>query len=269
MTAPTLVDCVQARSGLWPPERPRLDGQAELAAREHVRRCPACVHYFAQDRRLLEALDELRARRAPRHVREKILDTLARERTGDSASRPLPTPARQRRPFGRRTALALFSGVGAVAAVAWGLAGTARATPGVPGAALAEDYVRRAVAEQHLVTENPREVAQFLMRELGIQAGPLPRSELHIEGVEICLIDGRRGALIVYRLEGRRVSHYLIPRALGPDRDPALAHSDPTGGVATIPVLAWASGAVEHALVGEFPVETLLRLARGGNEITR
>jgi hypothetical protein len=226
------------------------------------------VHYFAQDRRLLEALDELRARRAPLHVREKVLDTLAGERLGESASRNVPTPARQR-PLGRRAALALVSGLAAVAAVAWGLAGTARATPRVPGAALAEDYVRRAVAEQHLVTEDPREVGEFLMRELGIQAGPLPRSELQIEGVEICLIDGRRGALIVYRLEGRRVSHYLIPRALGPPRAPASAHSDPTGGEATIPVVAWASGAVEHALVGQFPAETLLRLARGGNEIAR
>jgi anti-sigma factor RsiW len=125
------------------------------------------------------------------------------------------------------------------------------------------------VAEEHLVTEEPREVAQFLTRELGIQAGPIPRPGLHIEGVEICLIDGRRGALILYRLDGRRVSHYLIPRPLGPARIPAPAHSAPTGGQATIPVVAWASGAVEHALVGEFPAETLLRLARGGNEIAR
>jgi hypothetical protein len=225
------------------------------------------VHYFAQDRRLLDALDELRARKAPRHVREGVLDALARARVG--ASRDMIVPHPHRRRFGRTAAIAAAGSLAALAALAWGLVGTARAAAGVPGAALAEDYVRRAVAEEHLVTDDPREVAHFITRELGVQAAPLPRPVLRIEGVEICLIDGRRGALIVYRLDGRRVSHYLIPRPFGPARPPTPTHSAPTGGEATIPVVTWAAGVVEHALVGEFPTSTLLRLALGGNEIAR
>lgn len=269
MTGVPQVDCAGARSGLWPPERPRLDGDAERRAREHVHHCPECVRYFAQDRQLLDALDELRARKAPRHVREGVLDTLARARLGAPDSGPLVIAAPARRRWGRSTALATAGSIVTLGALAWGWAGTARASAGVASAALTDDYVRRAVAEDHLMTDDPREVARFVTRELGVQAGPIRRPDLEIEGVEICLIEGRRGAMIVYRLDGRRISHYLIPRPAGPARPPAPAGSAPTGGEATIPVVSWAVGVVEHALVGEFPPGTLLELARAGNEIAR
>lgn len=261
MTTPGRISCEDARAGLWPPERPRLDGEAESEAREHVRSCSACARYFAQDRALLESLDELRRRSAPRHVRERVLDTLARARLETSASvRPAETP--EHVPMRGRAAVPVLTGIASLFAILWVLASADSAPADVPGAAVAEDYVRRAVAADYLVTDDPREVARFLTRELGVQTAPLEVPGLAIESVEICLIEGRRAALVVYRKDGRRISHYLIPRPPGRTQPPTPTETAPTGGFATVPVVTWATSLIEHALVGELSVEALVELAR-------
>ena len=41
------------------------------------------------------------------------------------------------------------------------------------------------------------------------------------ERAEICLLEGRRGAMIVYKRQGEVISHYVVPRARGDERAPA------------------------------------------------
>ena len=74
-----MIDCSEAREGLWPPERPRLARDEVLKARSHVEGCASCTEYFAQDTQLLGFYDQLRQTGAPRAVRERVFDALAAE----------------------------------------------------------------------------------------------------------------------------------------------------------------------------------------------
>ena len=124
-----------------------------------------------------------------------------------------------------------------------------------------EDYLRRAVGQDHIETSDPDEVGRFLARELGMELGPILVEGLELESAEICLLEGRRGAMIVYKKDGASVAHYLVPREGTPARAPALTRRD---GSVDMPVVTWSSPAVEQALVGELSSEALLTIARQG-----
>lgn len=126
-----------------------------------------------------------------------------------------------------------------------------------------EDYLRRAVGQDHIRTSDPEEVAQFLQRELGLLLQPLAMRGLLLQGAEICLLDGRRGAMIVYRKGERTVSHYVVPRKGTPPRAPALTSTESSRtGPSTPAVVTWSTANVEQALVGGTSPEELLALAR-------
>lgn len=264
------MDCAEARAGLWPPERPRLAGREVVEARLHVASCPECRRFFEQDRVILDAMDRLREDRAPRELRERIFDAMARERTllhsqGAGGRGPgLGSPGK------RWTAAAvLILALGAAVALlrSGGGPGVERSVsaeapgeaPDPAGAVFVEDYLRRAVGQDHITTRDPREAARFLARRLGVRMTPLQVAGLELEGAEICLLEGRLGAMVQYKLNGRPVSHYLVPRPEATPRAPAVMERD-----VGMPVVTWSTAAVEQALVGEASAEELLRLARRG-----
>ncbi len=250
------MDCSEARHALWPPERPRLAEAEVLEARQHVQGCPACESYFAQDRALLDAYHRASQERAPQALRERVFDALARERSRGLAPAP-PTKV------GRRWVLVAAAAV--VGLLAGGFAVSLRNGPEDlnDGGLFAEDYLRRAVAEERIVSSDIAEVSRFLTRELGRPIRPLEIAGLRLIGAEICLIEGRRGAMIQYLEDGREISHYLIPREGTRPRDPepapAWGSSDGAGGLALI---TWAVHEIEQALVGEASQEHLMELAR-------
>jgi anti-sigma factor RsiW len=258
------VTCDEARALLWPPERPRLVAADVERAREHVRACPECVRYLAQDRALLDAYHRLREVEAPLEVRGRVFEALGRARAGPGTGDDRPVA-----PRARSIGLAAMLAV-SVALVVWSWsASDAAAPPPVAGSvedgrgagvesAFVEDYLRRAVGEDYLESTDVEEIVQFLTRELGQHVTLLRLSELVPTRVEICLLEGRRGAMVVYRLDGKRVTHYLVPKAADA-RPPTVApeHGD-------LAVVTWASGNLEEALVGEVSADTLLALARSG-----
>ncbi len=139
-----------------------------------------------------------------------------------------------------------------------------RAMEGDDPAMFVEDYLRRAVGQDQIVTSDAAEVRRFLERELGMELQPIQLAGLNLERVEICLLDGRRGAMIVYELDGAVVSHYLVPREGAEARPPALSDhrgADPMG---RMPVVTWSTPRVEQALVGEIDSTQLLQLAALG-----
>ena len=84
--------------------------------------------------------------------------------------------------------------------------------------------------------------------------------------LEICLIEGRRGAMIQYVEDGREISHYLIPREGTQPRDPEPAVAWSSSGSAGGPALiTWATAEIEQALVGEVPEAHLVELARNAS----
>lgn len=247
------MDCERARAGLWPPEQPKLVGEEVAAARAHVDACPSCASYFAQDRALLDLYDRARRQPAPARVRERVFDALSRARWTRSERRT------------RRTGrLAAAAGVVLFAVTIVTL--QLRLGTAAPRAAatqmFVEDYLRRAVGEDHIDTDDAEEVQRFLQRELGVRLMPLQPDGLVLARVEICLLDGRRGAMIVYRRDGAEVSHYIVPRADAHPRPPELSSYPASSGGDEMPIVTWATPRLEHALVGSIAESRLLEIAR-------
>lgn len=251
------MDCHTARASLWPPERPRLLDEDETQARSHVASCAACARFLAQDRTLLDALDTLRGERAPLEVRERIFQALAAARTGAPHHTRGRSQARMTSWAGAAVGLSLILGSAVVA-----LGARSRSPTPTTQGAVAEDYLRRTVSEDYLDTSDPREVVRFLERELGTVLSPLHGEHLTILRVEICLLDGTRGAMILYLMNGERVSHYIVPTRQTRARAPAMAQGQVGRPGETLPVVTWATSAVEQALVGAVDPRDLLALAR-------
>lgn len=261
------MDCSTAREALWPPEKPRLAGEPILEARRHVEGCAACQEYFQQDRRILDAYDRLRETRAPRHVRERVFDVLAHERSG---ARGTDRAASERTPVGAMSLPGWMVGV-AASLVLLSTVGTGamwvNRPPGARegGDLFVDDYLRRAVGQDNIVTSDPAEIARFLAKELGLPITPMQVEGLRLAGAEVCFLDGRRGAMIRYRSNGQEVAHYLIPREGVAARAPRPSHIRPEGmdGQGSPSVITWATPSLEQALVGEIPAEQLLAIVRG------
>ena len=249
------MNCSEARQALWPPERPRLAEAEVLEARRHLQGCPACESYFAQDRALLDAYDRKSQERAPQILRERVFDALARER-----SRGLDVPAT--RHVSRRWVLAAAASV--VGLLAGGFAVSLRNAPdGLnDGGLFAEDYLRRAVSQERLVSSDADEIGRFLTRELGRSIMPIRLAGLELTGAEVCLIEGRRGAMIQYIQNGREISHYLIPQEGTPRRDPEASSTFNRRGNGGPSLITWATPEIEQALVGDVPQARLMELAR-------
>ena len=252
------MDCQTARTGLWPPERPRLCGDDVVEARRHVDSCEECQGYFAQDRLLLDAYGRIQRTEAPRRAREAVFDALAKERRLRIAG------LRAKVGGPRMWAIQLAAIAGLVGlAVTGARVARSPADSEIQSTPFIEDYLRRAVGEDQIVSSDPVEVAHFLTRELGVPLAPLEARELQVERAEICLLEGRRGAMIVYRVNGRVVNHYVLPRPEGEASSPARSSREAVG--ATGPggpmVVTWASATLEQALVGELSESELIRLA--------
>ena len=251
------MNCSEARHTLWPPERPRLAEAEVLEARRHVQGCTACESYFSQDRSLLEAYDRASQERAPKILRERVFDALARER-----SRGLGVTPATRHVSRRWILTAAASTIGLLAGGSVVLLQSRVGAPG-DGGLFAEDYLRRAVAEERIVSSDAVEVSRFLTWELGRPISPMRLAGLRLTSAEICFIEGRRGAMIVYVDDGREISHYLIPREGTQERDPEPASGWSLSSGADGPALiTWATPEIEQALVGEVPEARLLALAR-------
>lgn len=270
------MNCSEARHTLWPPERPRLAEGEVFEARRHVQGCPACESYFAQDRSLLRAYDRASQERAPQILRERVFDALARERSKGLGLRPsggadtyevtealagVKAPAARR--VSRRWVLAAAaSAVGLVAGSSVVFLQSLLETSS-DGGLFAEDYLRRAVAEERIVSSDAVEVSRFLTRELGRPISLLQLAGLRLTSAEICLIEGRRGAMIQYLEDGREILHYVIPREGTQPRDPVPASAWSATTNADGPALiTWATPEIEQALVGEVPEAHLMELAR-------
>jgi len=252
------MNCSDARQALWPPEQPRLAEAEVLEARRHVQGCSACESYFEQDRALLDAYHRASQERAPRALRERVFDSLARERAkGLAVEHPRVLP--------RRWALVVAASL--VGLLAGGFAVSVLGGPEAPrdGGLFAEDYLRRAVSQERLVSSDPDEIGRFLTRELGRPIRPLQIDGLRCTSAEICLIEGRRGAMIKYVQDGREISHYLIPQEGTPERDPELSSSFSRRGDGGPALVTWATPEIEQALVGEVPEAHLMELARSAS----
>jgi len=266
------MHCSRARSVLWPPEQLRVACEEVAQAQMHVRDCDGCQQYLLQDEALLDLYARVREIPAPMAVRQRGFDTLAatrwsakgedeESRGGSSTRGDTSTPIGMsigERLLGNGPWPAAIAAV--LAVVVLGSLHDVRVAS-EPSEVFVEDYLRRAVGQEHIESDDPREIRRFLERELGLGMEPLSLDGFDLARAEICLLEGRRGAMIVYKSDEGDVSHYLVPREDAPARAPTISAG--TRGE-SMPVVTWASPNVEQALVAEIEPDELLRLAMGG-----
>lgn len=254
-----MMDCEQVRRRLWPLDRPRPLAEGEEAAREHLDACAACRAFFERDRLIGRALAELPVMApAPPEVRERVFDALARERAlvGSAADEAPPARATSK-PALRRII------PWAVAAAAAVIIGTAvfRSAPPASDAAFAQDFLSREVEADVVEGPDATQVSAFFMREMGVPIPPVDLEEASLERAMICLIDGRRAAMVEYALEGYKLAHYRVPvdgRAREGRKAGPRARMTEENGVC---VVRWSDGRYDHALVSNLPESRMREVA--------
>lgn len=149
--------------------------------------------------------------------------------------------------------------VGVIGAGVWTLTARSR-TPVHELTAFAEDHVR-ALQGEALNTADPAAVETWLRARVpfAVHVPRLPGATL--EGARLCLLGGRRGAVVHFRLEGEPVSFYVMAEGTGgADQSDAAAFREETD--AGYSVVAWRRDGLIYALVGALPRERLASLAR-------
>lgn len=253
------MDCAEARSALWPTEKLRVVDAKSTAARVHVDQCDCCQEYFRQDLALLGLYSRVREIPAPTAVRRRVFDSIASARWSPDrtdGSSEVPSRLTHLRSQGAWP-LALLAVIGVAGLSQLRVARTAPE----PSAVFVEDYLRRAVGQEHIETDDPTEIRHFLERELGLMLEPMAFEGFDIARAEICLLEGRLGAMIVYKGANGSLSHYLVPRDDVTPRAPVVSTSAASR---SMPVVTWATPGLEQALVGEFEAGTLLELTTTG-----
>lgn len=257
------MTCERAREILWPARRPTLaEGECE-EARRHVATCSECQEFLTTSDQVALAYEELAQVQAPAELRERVFTAIACERAGvDQADQT------SRLPWARWARLQRV-GVAAVTVIALGSGfwlgrpapASEAAVEAESGAAFVEDYLRRAVGEERILTSDPMAIRHWLARELGLQVEPLQLEGFALELAEICLLNGQRAAMLQYAAsDGAQVSHYLVPRAGAGEREPAVGTQGAGGPVP--PLVTWSTPSLEQALVGDLDPAELLRIAR-------
>lgn len=256
------LDCEKARAFVRPdagPLHPALRGQVEA----HIEGCEECQAYLDLDPSLLQAFESLRREVAPEALRNKVVGAV--RALHDDA--PLATPARSlsRSSAARYAAVLVAAGL---AAVLWTLDGR-RDSAGFEESAYVTDFVRRATAGEHLATSDPEVLSRFFQDRLGVALQPLAVEGLELESGEVCILDGELGALILYKLDGQVLAHYLVPREGTSARPPSRRVLDPdeTLGMhdaARVSMVTWASESIEQALVGSASADALAGLVNRG-----
>jgi hypothetical protein len=127
-------------------------------------------------------------------------------------------------------------------------------------AALADDHMR-AIGGDGLASADTAAVAEWLRARLPFAVHVPVIPDLELRGARLCLMDGRRGAVVEYRFAtGEPVSYYVVP---APEGRPVAAGTDVRrASRAGYHVVGWTEPGLQHALVANLPESRLVELAR-------
>jgi hypothetical protein len=243
--------CGTARRLLWPDASPQALTPEREAAEAHLVSCEPCQRFIVEMRLSATATREGAPKpSAPVEVRERLFTVLARERAR------IGVAARPPRPHALGWTVVALAVAGAAV---WTV--TVRSPSSVQElTAIAEDHVR-ALQGEALDTADPVAIETWLRARVSfaVHVPRLPGAAL--EGARLCLLGGRRGAVVRFRLEGEPLSYYVMAEGTGgADQSDAAAFREETD--AGYNVVAWRRDGLIHALVGALPRERLAGLAR-------
>ena len=199
------MNCSAARKTIYPsPDRCVLSVETAEAL-EHARQCPECRRYFetqAEWSRLLRV--KAGTEPAPERLRERIAGEIeSRQRTQGP---------------GRRRAILAAALVLACLPALW----LAHRIPSqLLFLALCQDHTKYMNADSQLRSSDRAEIESWFRdkTEFGVRVPPLEAAEML--GSRLCLLRGKKAALVFYRQQGRPISLFQIN-----SRDVSLAALD-------------------------------------------
>lgn len=254
------VRCEQMLERLWPLTDPgESDSPERVAAREHLQQCGACQAFFRRDANLGRRIRDLRTTGVsalPEACRDALhLQLLgADESASDPDVRPIRSGHRRRWPAWTESVVAAAA---AIALVAGGLIISRSIERPPSDGAFAKDFMHAELPEIQSGNLTVTQVAAFYEQQFGDQMAPARLLDAPIKRVAVCIIDGRRGAMVEYDFAGERLVYYQIPL------DGALPGNDlRMGREGSLNVARWVVDRSEHVLVSALPVENLEELAR-------
>jgi anti-sigma factor RsiW len=230
-----------------------------IEAHEHLTGCAACQQFVRDMRALGDAVRRVAPReQAPAEVRDGLFTAIARARAGTSASRRLPVPAWP---------------LIAAAVVLFALGGAFTVDRLVRGASidpiplLVEDHAR-ALSDAQIVSADPTAITRWLAGQVhfAMYVPALPGARFR--GARLCILDGRRGAVVEYEVNGVAVSYFVVPvetdamDAAGPAQFDRAAR-------AGYRVVSWREPGLLHVMVGNLSDSRLATLAKACVEQAR
>lgn len=245
--------CGRARRLLWPGSGPQAMSDAVKEAEAHLRTCDACRRFLAEQTEWAAEIERLAPRPvAPAAVRERVFERLAHERVHQPAAR-------------RRVAVGMGGLALATAAILGITLWVMRSEPGDLAwrqqvAAVAEDHVR-STHEESIASADAAAVRQWLSSRVPFAVHMPTIPDAVLKGARLCYLDGHRGAVLRYQVDGDEVSLYVMP--IGSSNAPPPAPERFLRGVERgYQVVAWQHAGLIHALVGNVPEVRLLQMAR-------
>jgi anti-sigma factor RsiW len=233
-----------------------------IEAQEHLAGCVACQRFAREMRALGDVVREAAPReQAPAEVRGRLFAAVARARAGLQ-----PTPRRRARAPWLAAAVLLVALAGALTANHLRRDGHVDLI-----SAIAEDHAR-ALGDTHIASADAAEVTRWLERRVhfAMHVPALPGARLL--GARLCVMDGRRGAVVEYGVNGVAVSYFVVPFAVpeegAPPADAGPARFD-RATRAGYAVVSWREPGLLHAMVGNLPESQLTTLARACVEQAR
>jgi anti-sigma factor RsiW len=253
------MTCGRARRLLWPGAGPRAASPDVIEAQQHLEACAACQQFVREMLALGDAINDAAVREpAPLDVRGRLFSAIARARTGAQ-----PAPRRHVRAQWLAAAVVLLVGLaGAITADR-----LLRDTPADPITAIAEDHAK-ALGEMHIASGDPAEITRWLAGQVHFAMHVPVFPDAKLRGARLCVMNGRRGAVVEYEVDGVVVSYFVVP-----DEAKLAGGGTPTRFDGTrragYHVVAWREPGLLHAMVGNLPESRLATFAKACVEQAR
>jgi anti-sigma factor RsiW len=224
-----------------------------IEAHQHLEACAACQQFLREMRTFGDAIHDAAPReQAPAEVRTRLFTAIARARAGAHG----PPSGRHRR--------AQWLGVAVVLLI--GLAGSLTVDRVLRGrhadaiTAIVEDHAR-ALGERHIASGDRTEITRWLAGQVhfAVYVPVLPGAKLR--GARLCVLDGRRGAVVEYDVDGVAVSYFVVPYGTERPGDGTQERFDGTRR-AGYHIVAWREPGLLHAMVGNLAESRLATFAK-------
>lgn len=255
------VRCEQALERLWPLTEPGgIDSPELAAARDHLQRCSDCQAFFRRDATLGRRLRDLRSARTielPEACRAALRMQLmgdADATDSDSGSDP---DVKSIRSIRNQRWRAWSAAAAAIALLAGGLVISRSIEAPLSDGAFTADFMLAGLPAIESGDLTPTQVMAFYAEQFGDRMDPARMLDARVTRVAVCIVGGRRGAMVEYELGGERLVYYQIPVGNG------RAASDlRTGREDGLNVARWGDDRSEHVLVSALPIENLEEYAQ-------